>query len=706
MPEDIQQRVLRAFQQEHREHIAAIRAILAKWPAFSTEELNEAFRLAHSLKGGARVCDLPSIEALTHHAEQVFAAIQRNPAAATDSSRNDIEAILAAVEDYMAALAEGTHPNEPAELFQQLGLDLPKVSPVADQQTAPSAPAQTPIPREETLRVSAVHLERLHTSVGELLSESFQQNQSHLDLHQLNQKLVGLWQRVDSEGLGEDELRSSLAQITRLSRQAVSRQRSNARRLRLLTEQLAAHVLDARMVPVQSVFEGFPKMVRDLAATEGKQVSLITHGLELDADRLVLQALKDPVMHALRNALSHGIESPSERERAGKPASGRIELRATVAGNRLNLRITDDGRGIDLQDVLEKAVSRELVPEDEAKSLTASETMSLLFRAGFSTREDITPLAGRGMGLSVVREAAARLQGTVQLGTASPFGTELTIEVPLTAATHHLLMVQSGEASYAIPMSMIQSLHRVALSAVQVSNGKAHLWLENQSVLLASLGDIFRQQEQPVSPVGGLINIVLLRAGGNVLALAVDRLLRELNSLVAPLPRPADRSPYFSGGVVLENGKTALVLDPSAIVERFRGAAWKEPAKRAAVRKPRHTILVVDDSFTARTLQKNILEAAGFDVRIATNGVEALGLLKVGDFDAIVADVQMPQMDGFQLLQNIKADEQLQEIPLVLVTSLNSEEDQARGLALGAHAYIVKQKFDHQELLEVIRQLF
>jgi two-component system chemotaxis sensor kinase CheA len=203
-----------------------------------------------------------------------------------------------------------------------------------------------------------------------------------------------------------------------------------------------------------------------------------------------------------------------------------------------------------------------------------------------------------------------------------------------------------------------------------------------------------------------LINVILLKSGGNLLALGVDRLLRELDTLVSPLPEPANQSPFFSGGIILENGDTALVLDAAAIAERFRGGAWKEPERRTAARKSRLSILVVDDSFTARTLQKNILEAAGFEVRVATDGMEALGLLKVGEFDAVVADVQMPRMDGFELLKNIKSDERLRETPVVLVTSLSSEEDQARGLGLGAHAYIVKQRFDHQELLEVIRQMF
>jgi two-component system chemotaxis sensor kinase CheA len=725
--DDIQQRVLQAFQQEHREHVAAIREILTAWPSIGPEALDEVFRMAHSMKGGARVCDLATVEQLTHFLEHLVGTLVKEGITPHPQARGVIERILDAVEDYMAAIAHQRVPEEPAALFAQLGIaqsatpalpvaTQPADAPVTDP-VAGTAPVATPAPGD-TLRISAARLDRLLQSSGQLLAEAMRQDSLGAELREFAAEIQGLRLRCESGDTHPehgfpawrsesilDDVQRSLGTFLRRLRRLRGMQQQGARSLRSLGEQLQTHVRNARMVPASSIFEGFPKMVRDLARTEGKEVDFSMTGLEREADRLVLQALKDPVMHVLRNAVSHGIEPPPERQRHGKQGEGRVQLAVEVIGNQLHIRIEDDGRGFNFSSIRERAVSAGLIQKDVR--LTGEETLELLFRPGFSTARSVTHISGRGMGLSVVKEAASRLQGSVRMESRSPAGSRLEIIAPLTAVTHRLLLVQSGGEVYALPARAITKLRRIRTGEVKDVDGKATVWHDGEPILLASLASSLGLADPALAAENAMLKVVVMSLADRVIGVGVDDFIREVNTLVQPLPFPASASLLFSGGVVLEEGSVALVLNAAELVERFRGGALQHRGNAGAPTKPRakKAVLVVDDSFTARTLQKSILETEGYDVRIAVDGIQALSALRAGHFDVVVTDVQMPRMDGFQLLAEIKGDPRLRETPVILVTSLNSESDQARGLELGADAYIVKQRFDHRELIDVVRQM-
>lgn len=732
---DIQERVLNAFQQEYREHIEAIRGVISGWPNVSAAVLEDIFRMAHSIKGGARVCDLHTVEKLAHYLEHLFAELMRGDVKPTEELRRAVEEVMNAVEDYMTALAEKRTPAEPDELLARIERAEPrKPASALNVPLRPDAVPKTPEPavqmgskqeaprQADTVRVNASHLDRLLQSSGGLITEGIRQAGIERALRELTASVEVLQRRCEAELSSDevrrfhgntsisatlDELRRGLSDAGRSLRRVRGMHQESMRAIRTHGEHLQSDARQVRMVPVGSVFEGFSKMVRDLARLEGKQVEFFASGLEREADRLVLQTLRNPVMHALRNAVSHGIELPEQRVALGKAPQGVVRLDVEIRGSQMVVRITDDGHGLDLPKIRQRAVEKGIMSAEEARGLGEEETLDLLFRAGFSTAPAVTNVSGRGMGLSVVKEAAVHLQGSARITGAQPAGSTLIVSTPLSIATHRMLLVGAAGQSFAIPSTATLNVRRVAISEIKSVEGRSVLMVGSQPVLLATLGDLLSSGNSTLPNERGFVQIALLHAGKRLLAVAVEEFLREMAVIIKPLPYPASVSPFFSGGILLEDGSVVLALNVSALVDRFKGAQLEARTETAPMRSVRRksSVLVVDDSFTARTLQKSILETAGYDVQIAVDGEQALSVLRANSVDAVVTDVQMPRMDGFQLLAEMKKDERLQSIPVVLVTSLSSEEDQARGLALGADAYIVKQKFDHGDLLNVIHQL-
>ena len=438
------------------------------------------------------------------------------------------------------------------------------------------------------------------------------------------------------------------------------------------------------------------------------------------ADRLVLQALKDSLIHALRNAVHHGIEPAAERLRSGKPAVGQIALILQADGNRLTIEVRDDGRGLDLVRVAELAAEREVPGATDAANRGPDDLARLLFQPGFSTAEEVTEVAGRGMGLSVVQEAVTRLQGEATLGPASGGGTELRISVPLSIATHRLLLVACSGQSFALPVHAVERLFRVPLQDAISIEGVPHLRLMERAdgtrsvpatmtehlTPLASLSQLLGFPAEPV-PATEHRPLVVLRSGAKRLAVVVDGFIALREALLKPLAPPASKLKQYAGAMLLEDGSVCLVLNPWHLVEQTELLAQPvvfEPASpRIEPRIP--TVLVVDDSFTTRTLETSILETRGYVVRSAVDGVEALSRLRAEKIDLVITDLQMPRLDGFGLLAEMKQDQRLAHIPVIIVSSMDRREDQQRGLSLGADAYIVKRKFDHQELLQAVEQI-
>lgn len=406
-------------------------------------------------------------------------------------------------------------------------------------------------------------------------------------------------------------------------------------------------------------------------------------------------------MHALRNAMAHGIESPSRRRATGKDETGAVRLDIEVIGQVLRLSVSDDGQGVDLSSVRAQALRNRLVTPEVAENLEDFQWLDILFEPRFSTTAEVTRVSGRGVGLSVVKDRATQLQGSARMLQNPGGGCQLIVEVPVSVSTHRLLLVRTAGRTFALGMRGLDSLHRV--TNVHTVEGRSVIMHEGRPVPLVTLGPACGLPPSLVRHEDGHLLVAVLK-GDRPLALNVEEFVGETSALIKALPHPASLSPHFSGAIFLEGGEVALVINLPGLMQRFLGATLREEKPAATVRK-KPVVLVVDDSFTARTLQKSILEAAGYAVRVAVNGKAAYDMLRADPVDAVVSDVQMPEMDGFQLLSAMKNHSRLADLPVVLVTSLNSREDQERGLALGADAYIVKERFDHRELLDTIRQL-
>jgi two-component system chemotaxis sensor kinase CheA len=700
---DIRQKLLATFQIEHRDHVEQIRSLLAMIGKTAVQpagaELEEAFRRAHSLKGAARAVDLHPVEGLAHRLETLFSRVRQGVLLLDKNVAGVVQQVLDASEDCVTALGENRPTPGLGSALQAiervLGIE-PEAAGAAGLETAAPFPAFEPL---ETVRITARNFDGLLRSAGGLLTESQRQNQVTEQLKAIASQLAGMEKEAENAQRG---------QVRSLSRQVGALRRLHQRSawaMRHLSKQLQQDVWQARMVPAESLLEGYRKMVRDLARDESKEVEFRATSTGVHADRRVLEALKDPVMHVLRNAISHGIEAPRERVAKGKPAGGLVTLRIDTEGQRLTIFAEDDGRGVDLSRVAEVAVRQGILSEADASRRTPAELARILFRAGFSTSRSVTDLSGRGMGLSVVYEAVRRLQGEVDLRPADGCGTSIRISVPLSIATHRLLLVSCGGQTFAIPIHGIERLHRIRLDSVQTLEGKpVIMMLDGQPTPLFSMHQLLNLKNSIAIAQPDVLGVMVLRS--RRAAVAVDAFLWESDPVIQDLGPAAPRDGKVSGGILLEDGAVAFVLNLTELLDtsahrELPSLSPPEPAPEQATR----SILVVDDSMTTRTLEKSILEAHGYRVRVAVDGLEALALLRAEKADLVIADIQMPRMDGFELLAALKKDQNLNQIPVIVVTSLERPEDQERGLSLGADAYIVKRKFDQGELLAAIRQI-
>jgi two-component system chemotaxis sensor kinase CheA len=591
------------------------------------------------------------------------------------------------------------------------------------------------------LRVAVEQMEELSNSMHQLLAELQADEGIDETLRQIELEIRGLRR-------GWDQLH---AQVNALGHAAQAQQGRNGpsiaprlrdfdqglkalfRRLSALSrdrrqsswsiEQAARQVRDSidrvSLVSAETVFGGFGHMVREIARKAGRDVHVRSIGLDIQVDRQVLQALKDPVMHLLRNAVSHGAEPPEERVAKGKPERAEVSLELASRGGRLAISVRDDGRGPNLARIEQVAVERGLLQPRDAGHLPPmmDQLLSLVFTPGFSTAGEVDRLSGRGMGLSVVAEAVRKLQGSVLLRPRYPHGTEVLLNVPFTAARQPLLLLEAEERTFGLPSHAVERLLRLPASTLESVEGRptARIEIGGEDVIVpvVALATLTGSPNAPLPTEAGHVKAVLVRHGSRTCALAVNA-FHDVRTMLVSDVQAIGLNELVSGTVLLENELPALVLSPDKLVEQWvknegKLAAGGLGLTRWAPEEGRRarTILVVDDSITTRTLEKSILEAQGYAVLLSVDGIDALHVLRSGEaiVDLVIADVEMPRMDGFGLLQAIKNDQRLSTLPVILMTSRADPEDVRKGLDLGASAYITKQKFDQRELLATIGQV-
>ncbi|MEX2182617.1 MAG: response regulator [Gemmatimonadaceae bacterium] len=730
--EQLAARLLATFLGELEEQIGMMNADLLalEGDPGNADRLKSLFRVAHTLKGAASAIGVQPIEQACHALETLLARVRDGgPSLAADefallfstadaladagerlrSGRSLSGAPLVAVRNRLRR-ERGTgrirRPSAPAPPAPP--------APTAPPRNAPSSRAQ----RDGQVRIDAEKLDVLLAATGQLLVTGSRVASQPLELQALHDAAARStveWKRNGRRlrlALAQSAAPPALLQaVTGLDEQLrhvveesgrlAARAKADARALAQVTDDVADRVRRLRMRPFADACEALPRAVRDLATDSGKELDVEVLGGAVEVDRAVLDGLREALLHLVRNAADHGIELATAREKAGKPRRGSVRVEAALSGDRLSVTVADDGAGLDVAAIRAQLVQRGYpVPDDEG------DLARTLFEVGFSTQAEVTTTSGRGVGLDIVRAAVARIRGSVDVTWSPGRGTTFTLECPPTLATIRALLVAVGPQTVAIPTSNVERLLRVRPEEIKHVEARDVLATPEGPVALVALARLLAPLVG--RPTAGALTVVLLRAGARRLAVAVDELIAEQEIVLRPLGGGRERLSHIGGAAILGTGRVALVLDPAEVVSAglgLREGPGISVSDTEAAGPAKRRIVVVDDSITTRTLEQSILEAAGYGVRTAVDGADAWKVLQEHGCDLVVADIEMPRMDGFALCEAIRASKRFATLPVVLVSALETPEHRARGLEVGADAYIGKSSFDQQHLLDTINQL-
>lgn len=467
--------------------------------------------------------------------------------------------------------------------------------------------------------------------------------------------------------------------------------------------------LACRMRPFADVLSGQARMVRDLGRSLGKQVRLEIEGEKTQVDRDVLEKLEAPLTHLLRNAVDHGIETPEQRLLKGKPEEGLIRLRASHQAGLLVLELSDDGNGVDLENVRRSIVARQLSPAETAAQLSEEELLTFLFLPGFSLRDTVTEVSGRGVGLDAVQHMVRQLRGAVELEQTAGEGSRFHLEVPLTLSVVRSLVVEVGEEAYAFPLAHIERMCDLERDDIVQVEGRQHFWHEGRHVGLVAASQLLnRPASQNTSET---LKVVVIREREAIYGVAVERFVGERTLVVLPLDERLGKIQDISAGALLDDGSVVLIVDVEDMlrsVDKLLNTGRLERIARhgnQTAEAARKRVLVVDDSLTVRELQRKLLLNRGYDVAVAVDGMDGWNALRSEDFDLLITDIDMPRMDGIELVTLLRRDNRLQSLPVMVVSYKDREEDRRRGLDAGADYYLAKASFHDDALLDAVVEL-
>jgi two-component system chemotaxis sensor kinase CheA len=645
------------------------------------ELLESLFRSAHSLKGAARSIQIGSIERICHRLEQRFQELRGNEAVPP----RELMQLLFAEVDALGAEEGRLSAGSAAQL----------TPPPPDNQQAPSRPPPAREPQragDKALRVSTEKIDGLLSQSGELGGVTNTLEARCADFEHLRDLLTPLRQALGAN-------HGALNALNKALEHAESDLRREVAAVARASERLDDQAQRLRMVPFLEACEGLERALRDLSHALDRPVELAIQNGQVEIDRAVAQRLRDPLLHLLRNAVTHGIEGAAERDRLGKPATARIEICAELRGKTVEIKIQDDGRGFDLQRVRGRARGLGLDPD-----VPEAELLRYAFFPGFSTASGVTEIAGRGVGLDAVKRGVEAMHGSVDIRSTPGEGACFALRLPLTLSKLRCLLVSSAGSAYAIPASHVVRVCRFSPDQVLSAEGRELLKTPEGLVPLASLSVLLGLKSAQHS-AGQLRCAVVLRGEERMVALLVEELGAEREITARALPARLAGARLVTSAALLEQARLALVLNPQDLCRRALASPLPRAALLEAVNKARPRVLVAEDSPTTRAVLKSVLEEAHYEVTTAQDGEEALAMLERGPYDIVVSDVQMPHCDGFSLTESLRQHQRLGRIPVILMTSLESEADRLRGMRAGASAYLTKSAFDHRTLLETMATL-
>ena len=586
-------------------------------------------------------------------------------------------------------------------------------------------------PLEETVRVSVGKLDRLMSEATELFVASMhaeERERALIDIRQTHSRWQREWRSIrmhyihlerHMEALHEqvqpeiaailrflDSNERYLVEMNRRIAQLVQAVSQDSLYLSTLADQMQDDISSMRLMPLDSMVNSVQRTVRDVSRELGKQVHLEIKGANIEIDKTVLDTLRDPLLHLIRNAVDHGIESPQERRRIGKPASGLLSITIEQRGSEIVITVEDDGGGIDTERVKRTAVQQQLLTEIGANALSDDELHQYIFQPGLTTSSIVTGVSGRGMGMDIVRERVEGLRGRISLHSRPGAGTTITLTVPVSLTRLRCILLRLNEQVFALPSSVVVRMQMIPATELFTGEGQDMLLINGQPVPCLKLSAVLGMTQSASSAT--LLQILVLRAGDRLHAFEVDELFSEQELVLKPLGPEVANAQYISGAAVLGSGDIAIILNANDLARAASGRSLRRRLVQATEQTaaPRRShILIVDDSITTRTLEKNILETAGFQVEVAVHGQQAWEILADRTFDLIISDVEMPKMNGLELTRQIKGNPRLNRIPIILLTSLQKPEQREAGLQAGADAYLIKSQFDQGELLRLIQSL-
>ena len=484
-------------------------------------------------------------------------------------------------------------------------------------------------------------------------------------------------------------------------------------RLETVADSLESGIRTLRLLPLSTIFNTFPRMVRDLAKAQNKIVHLVVEGGDTKADKQILEAMKDPLLHALRNAIDHGIEPPDERTRAGKSPEGTIWLRGRQTASTVVIEIADDGRGLDLEGIRRRAIERKLYTADALKKLPDEQLYALVFSPGFSTRRFVTEVSGRGIGLDVLRANVEALKGTLEVDSTPGRGCTLRARLSSALATARVLLVAVAGSSFAIPVEYVETIRLLDRQALFSVEGRTASLVDGQAVSTVPLAGLLEMYgaDGPAAKSADSLPCIVLRVGTARLAVLVDELLDEQDVVLKPQSKLFKRVRNIAGTTILGSGDVCAIINPQDLIRsaRHQGRSQSAAGHDAAAiatgsAPPKQAVLLVEDSIATRTQEKRVLEAAGYEVVPAVDGLDGYNKLATRQFDAVISDVQMPNLDGLELTERIRRHREYRDLPVILVTTLASDTDRQRGADAGASAYITKGSFSQELLLETLQR--
>lgn len=749
MIDDPELRALFLAENEERLHeIEECLHIIEKNPT-QFQNWEELMRDVHTIKASARMLKIQSIEVIAHQYEDILTKIQKGEISFTRSLIKFFYEILDVIRSFVIEEVEGIPSKvDFAKILDEIhalkaGKEVkPKqpiipsaapqvmVQPVVTPTSVPPVVPPTPeivvkkkpklvkaakVSKEgaqiATIRVYVNQVNALMTHAAEL---SIVRNRMERLFEEI-EELLSYWEEKKtfqkySLEISKEKINESEKEIEEKLTHIRGHAYEHIHKLDLLSSTLVDNIRKLSLVPISKLFDPFPSMVREISKNFGKEIDLEIQTEEIGVDRKVIEELKDPLIHVLRNAVAHGIESSEEREQKGKPTKGTIALKAKQTEELILIEVSDDGAGLDLEKIKNKALQLKLFSQEELDTMSEELIQSLIFLPGFTTTTEVSEISGRGVGLDVVQESVENLHGNIRVKSQLGKGCTFMIELPSGYVTTQVMLVRQQSQTYAIPISLIESCFLITFDQISTIEEQDIIYLESQPYPILNLRDLFFQAKKEQAPqLSSDVHYpcLVIKSLEKKFFLLVDAILEEQKLVVVSPSRLFLNAKGILGATILKSGEVCLVINPFDLMKTAdtRFQSFKVAAKEQRQRKQKKTILIVDDSLTSREILKRILEGEGYSVVAVEDGSLALDKMNQVKVDAVITDVDMPKMDGITLTSQIRLQYYDRSIPIIMFTSLSAMEDQKRGMDAGANAYIVKSVYNQANLIKKLKEL-